>query len=109
MMIRTGRAILDHMLRIGGFPPVYFPPTIRENYLSALRESGFVGNYTPLVDLLISRLMITIVYIEARSSMYHGLLSDEYRSFFITKIAPMSVYDIMVEWLKNLRINEDDP
>jgi len=77
---RTGRAILDYMLRIGGFPPVYFPPVERQNYLNALQESGFIGNYTPLVDLLTYRIMITYLFIAARTSMYDVLLSDDFRS-----------------------------
>lgn len=105
---RTGRTILDYMLRIYGFPPVYFPLAEREDYLNALHESGF-ENYTSLIDLFITRMMITFWFIAARSSMYYGILSEEYRSFFISNIGHEPVYNQLVELLKDLHVNDDDP
>ena len=104
-----GRVILDYMLRIYGFPPIYFPLTERENYLNALRESGFAQNYTPLIDLFIARICMTFWFIAALSSMYDGILSAGYHSFFISNFGPESVYNQLVEILRDLHENDDYP
>jgi Fic family protein len=69
---RTGRAILDYMLKINGFPSIYFRAVDRVSYLNALHECNY-ENYTPLVNLLIDRIVSTFAYTAARSTMYHVL------------------------------------
>ena len=68
------------MLKIHDFPSICIRPSEREEYINALKE-GNHENYIPLVDLLIQRMLATFTYIAAKSTtMYHGMLSNEYRS-----------------------------
>ena len=42
---RTGRGVLDHILKLYDFPPIYIPPNEHENYFKALGECNFNSNY----------------------------------------------------------------
>lgn len=106
---RTGRAIFDYMLKMHDFPSMYIRPSEREEYINALKE-GNHENYTALVDLLIQRMLATFTYIAAKSTtMYYGILSNEYRSWFINELRDEDVYKTMVVSLKHIRTTDDDP
>lgn len=106
---RTGRAILDYMLTKNGFPSICIPPREREIYLNAVRECNFAENYTPLLDFLFHRINATFNFIAARSTMYPSILSEQYRSFFITKIGTEDYYNRMIAFLKNVHESDEDP
>jgi Fic family protein len=78
---RTGREILNFMLRRNGFPEIYIPPNERSNYLTALEE-GNLSNYVPLIDFIFHRTSRTLLYYLTKSNASDDLLSDEFAEFY---------------------------
>jgi Fic family protein len=105
---RTGRAILDYMLRINGYPPIYIPTNERENCLKALTECSFNSNYTPLIDFIIDRMSATYTYLLAKSPMRNIVKSDEYRNFFSTEF-DLEIYDKTIQRVDYYAKTDEDP
>jgi Fic family protein len=53
---RTGREILNFILKKNGFPPIFFGRTEREQYLHAL-DAGNEGNHIPLIRFISWRVL----------------------------------------------------
>jgi fido (protein-threonine AMPylation protein) len=107
---RTGRAILDYMLKKYDFPPIYIPPKERNIYLDALHEGGLVENYTPLVDFITKRMGMTVWYYVAKSpSMRKVVHSQGFRDLFVSRLGVSDVYQEMMKTVEHFETNEEDP
>jgi Fic family protein len=107
---RTGRAILDYMLKQHGFPPVYIPPKERTVYLDALGEAGFVQNYTPLVDFVTNRMGTTMWYYMSKSpTMRKFIYSQDAKDLFVTRFHADDIYEKMISTMKHFEHSEEDP
>lgn len=72
---RTGREILNIMLKQRGFPPIYLRKGDEKKYYDAL-EAGNQENYVLLIDLIIFRICSTIVFYLSKTSLYDFFVSD---------------------------------
>lgn len=107
---RTGRAILDYMLRKDDFPPIYISPKKRVDYLNALQEGDFQQNYAPLVDFIIERMCMTQWYFISRSkTMRRDILSSDYKAFFESHLGTNDMYQKMVDVINHFQTTDEDP
>ena len=107
---RTGRTILDYILKQHDFPPVYIPPKERTVYLDALGEAGLVQNYTPLVDFITNWMGMTMWYYMAKSpSMRKFMYSLEAKDLFVVRLHAGDVYEKMITTMKHFETSEEDP
>lgn len=74
---RTGREIINLMLQKAGFPRIYITEQQRGDYLDAL-ESGNIGEYTPMVDFTITRIVATITFLYSRTSVYDIMMNPDF-------------------------------
>jgi Fic family protein len=72
---RTGRELLNYMLKQNGFPPIYIMPRHRSDYLNAL-EAGNSENFVPLIEFIINRIGATFLYILSKNSWFRELLKE---------------------------------
>ena len=82
---RTGREILNFILRKNGFPPIFFGTPEREEYLSAL-DSGNKENFIPLFKFILWRVL------EAGKS-YKKHVTIDIEGFDSRKISAIGVKD----------------
>jgi Fic family protein len=94
---RTGREILNYMLRRNGFPQIYITSKQRSEYLNALEE-GNESNNVPLIDFIITRINATLAYLTSKNSILKIIKSDQYKNFFF-QIGDESVYN---KWIKRV-------
>jgi Fic family protein len=94
---RTGREILNYMLRRNGFPQIYITTKQRSEYLNALEE-GNKSNYVPLIDFIITRIKATLAYLTSKTSILKIIKSDQYKNIFF-QIGDESVYN---KWIKRI-------
>jgi Fic family protein len=87
---RTGRAILDYMLRSADFPSIYIPREKRNSYLDALNEAD-LGNYVPLIDFIVSRILSSLRYLISKTSWFNIFNSREYAEIY-TKLRSEDIY-----------------
>jgi Fic family protein len=78
---RTGREVLNHMLRRLGFPQIYIPPLEHRFYFYSLVE-GNKPNYVPLIDFVIHRMYQSLFYFITRTSLSENTYSEEYKKFY---------------------------
>ena len=104
---RTGREILNSMLRKHGYPMVYFKPNERSIYFTAL-EYGNKSNYIPLIDFVIYRMSATLAYLISRTGMYDHIKSPKYREFFVP-IAGEEEYKNYLSYIDDLRSRTELP
>ena len=78
---RTGREILNYMLRKYGLPQIYIPPNERGLYLSALEE-GNLSSFIPLMDFVVHRILMTFAYYLTKSESSDQLLSPDFSEFY---------------------------
>ncbi|MDP9211192.1 MAG: Fic family protein [Thermoproteota archaeon] len=78
---RTGREILNHMLRRSGFPQIYIPPLEHQIYFYCLTE-GNKPNYVPLIDFVIHRMYQTMMYLMTKGDMGVETFSEDYMRFY---------------------------
>lgn len=71
---RTGREIVNLMLRRAGFPSIYIKPDNRSQYITSLEE-GNRGNHVPLVKFILFRIGATMMYMLSRTGIYKLLTS----------------------------------
>jgi Fic family protein len=71
---RTGRAILDFMLRQHGFPTIFIEVIIkteRDDYIHALQAGNTThrrrGNYGPIIEFIVHRVIETLMYVFTKS------------------------------------------
>ena len=108
---RTGRAILDYMLKINGFPMIYIPIKQQYDYQSALRAGNTTPkrspNYVPLIDFIINRLQATFTYITAKTRFYQVIQSNEFQNFLISQSSEETVNQLL-EGLRIYHESEED-
>ena len=96
---RTGRAILDYMLKNNGFPTIYIPKHQQYDYQSALRAGNVTARkpqtYVPLIDFIIDRLQATFTYIAAKTSLYQDVQSNTLKNFLITQSSEETVNHLL--------------
>jgi Fic family protein len=79
---RTGREVLNYMLKEDGFPEIYIPPHERDIYLLSLNE-GNKSNYSHLIDFICHRIHMSLLYFDTKSRyLSQGTASKEFRDFF---------------------------
>lgn len=79
---RTGREILNYMLKKNFFSPICITPKQRSEYLNALEEGNKL-DYVPLIDFIISRMNATLLYLSSRPSILKIIKSEGYKKFFL--------------------------
>jgi Fic family protein len=104
---RTGREILNYMLKRNGFPPINITPKQRSEYLNALEE-GNKSNYVPLIDFIIGRMNATLLYLVSRTSILKIIKTEGYKKFFIN-IGDEIMYNKFVEETEHLNKSEEFP
>lgn len=82
---RTGRELLNYILKRNGFPPIYITPNRRSDYLNAL-EAGNSENFIPLIDFIVNRIVATFVYIMSKSSWLRRIINSKEATELITEI-----------------------
>lgn len=78
---RTGREILNYMLRISHFPQIYIPPSEHDIYFYSLSE-GNKPNYSALIDFVIHRMYQSMMYFMTKTGMSVGTFSEEFKGFY---------------------------
>jgi Fic family protein len=108
---RTGRAIIDFMLKENGYPPIYVNPNKRYDYQTALRQGNKTykknPNYTPLIEFIISRVFASFMYIILKSEMKDVIESNEFKQFFTSEYSP-ELYNFFSEQIKEFKYTEMD-
>jgi len=105
---RTGRAILDYMLRLHRFPPIYIPLKLRETYFSALKEANVISNYTPLINFVVSRIIATLMFVSSRTSVKYLMLSKELERSFSKKFGE-NTYKTLASAITFFASHPEDP
>ena len=99
---RVGRAILNYMLRINGYPEIYLTVRHRSEYLEALQE-GNRGNHVVLFALIIERMIATPIHVFTHTKMYDVMLSEDMQHE-CQKLGVSEIYD---ELQKKLRYHKE--
>jgi Fic family protein len=103
---RTGREILNYMLKEHGFPPIYIPLEQRRQYLDALEE-GNNSNFTSLIDFVIDRINKTM-WLWLSSKYYEGMKSKNYENMIVS-LSDRSHYARVKNYLENLKRSQALP
>ena len=77
---RTGREVLNYILRRTGFPQIYIPPSEHRFYFYSLTE-GNKPNYVPLIDFVIHRMYQSLFYFLTRTGMSVDMFSKEFERY----------------------------
>ena len=104
---RTGREILNYMLRKNQFPPIYLIPKQRSEYLNALEE-GNKPNYVPLIDFIIGRMEATLLFLSSRGNMRKIIKSEGNKKFFLT-VGDEATYNEYVKKMEAISRSEELP
>jgi hypothetical protein len=101
---RTGRAILDLMLKREGYPMIFIPLYQRDEYLKALRLGNTShkkhADFVPLIDFIIKRLCYTLTYLVTKTSLYIKVQSLK-KDMFSSSIIP---HDLSKEFFRIMEI-----
>lgn len=96
---RTGREILNIMLRKHGYPEIYITLQQQSDYLDAL-EKGNVGEFSPLIDFIIERMNATLVFMASKTKLWEFLISSEYRDIMTSALGDSNIYEKWIEAYK---------
>ncbi|WP_342816745.1 Fic family protein [Nitrososphaera sp.] len=103
---RTGREILNLMLRKAGFPPIYIKPEDRSLYITSLEE-GNMGDHKPLVRFVLFRIIATMMYMLSRTGIYKLLASPILLQY--AKEQKITEFEEAIKGIKEFRDAEGPP
>ena len=93
---RVGRAILDFMLKNSGFPLIYIPIEDRSRYLDTLAEAD-LNNHVQLIDFLLHRMIFTMTMLFSKTSIFHGINSNDFKKFVTDYLGDDLIHTIIVD------------
>jgi cell filamentation protein, protein adenylyltransferase len=104
---RTGRAILDFMLRRHGFPTIFIEIIIkneRDDYIQALQAGNKRhANYVPIIEFIIHRVIETLMWVFTKSPpILETIISSELKELIVEQESE-EVYDGFIEMLNTYR------
>ena len=105
---RTGREILNIMLRRNGYPEIYVTPQQHSKYLDAL-EQGNIGESSPLIEFIIERMNATLVFMASKTSYWNFLSSSEYRDLMTEQTGTPEIYEKWIAICKKYRDSNQIP
>ncbi len=104
---RVGRELLNYMLTEEDFPPIYITPKHRSDYLNTLQE-GNKGEYLPLFEFLLIRMLATIEYLFTKTSLYSVLVNDDTKTL-VEELGGEGIYDGFLTMAQKARNNSELP